>query len=255
MRRRLRSFAPRPEASDGSADPLAGQVAFRLARRQEAPTAAASVVAHAHGSASRIGTAIASGSVYHGLGVTLPRPAILTLSAGLAGAAAGVAALAARSTWDPPALVLALTIVAVPALVLLAAEWPAAALGVFVAAQVLEAFEYPTAVGTVSFGVILLGLLLLFHWRSVLDTIHRDRYLLVATVLFGGWVATFALRVRYEPASSAAREVVTVLGFGAYAAAGIAVARCRNVIRNMHQSRVDDSRATLRIFSTSFGDR
>jgi len=176
---------------------------------------------------------IASGSVYHGLGVTLPRPAILTLSAGLAGAAAAVAALAARSTWDPPALVLAISIVAVPAMVLLAAERPAAALGVFVAGQVLEAFEYPTAVGTISFGVILLGLLLLFHWRAVLDTIRRDRYLVVASILFAGWIATFALRVRYEPASSVAREVVTALGFGAFAAAGIAVARYRNVVRNV----------------------
>jgi hypothetical protein len=165
--------------------------------------------------------------------VTLPRPAILTLSAGLAGAAAGVAALAARSTWDPPALVLAITIVAIPALVLLAAVRPAAALGVFVVGQVLEAFEYPTAVGTISFGVILLGLLLLFHWRSVLDAIRRDRDLVVATVLFGGWVATFAFRLRYEPASSAAREVVTVLSFGAFAAAGIAVARCRHAVRNV----------------------
>jgi hypothetical protein len=165
--------------------------------------------------------------------VTLPRPAILTLSAGLAGAAAAVAALAARSTWDPPALVLAITIVAVPALVLLAAERPAAALGVFVVGQVLEAFEYPTAVGTVSFGVILLGLLLLFHWRYVLDAIRRDRDLVVASVLFGGWVATFAFRVRYEPASSVAREVVTVLGFGAFAAAGIAVARSRHAVRNV----------------------
>jgi hypothetical protein len=129
--------------------------------------------------------------------------------------------------------VLAITIVAVPALVLLAAERPAAALGVFVVGQVLEAFEYPTAVGTVSFGVILLGLLLLFHWRYVLDAIRRDRDLVVASVLFGGWVATFAFRVRYEPASSVAREVVTVLGFGAFAAAGIAVARSRHAVRNV----------------------
>lgn len=146
---------------------------------------------------------------------------------------AAVAALAARSTWDPPALVLAITIVAMPALVLLAAVWPAAALGVFVVGQVLEAFEYPTAVGTVSFGVILLGLLLLFHWRYVLDTIRRDRDLVVASVLFGGWIATYAFRLRYEPASSVAREVVTVLGFGAFAAVGIAVARCRHVVRNV----------------------
>jgi hypothetical protein len=165
--------------------------------------------------------------------VTLPRPAILILSAALAGAAAAVAALAARSTWDPPALVLAITIVAVPALVLLAAEWPAAALGVFILGQVLEAFQYSTAVGTVSFGVILLGLLLLFHWRSVLDAVRRDRNLVVASALFGGWLATYAFRLRYEPASTAAREVVTVLGFGAYAAAGIAVARCRHVVRNV----------------------
>ena len=165
--------------------------------------------------------------------MTLPRPAILIPFAGLAGAAAAVAALAAQDTWGPPALVLALTIVAIPALVLLAAEWPAAALGVFVAGQVLEAFEYPTAVGTISFGVILLGLLLLFHWRNVLDTIRRDRNLVVATVLFGGWVATYALRLRYEPASSVAREVVTVLSFGAFAAAGVAVARCRHAVRNV----------------------
>lgn len=128
---------------------------------------------------------------------------------------------------------LAITIVAIPALVLLAAVRPAAALGVFVAGQVLEAFEYPTAVGTISFGVILLGLLLLFHWRYVLDAIRRDRDLVVACLLFAGWVATYAFRLRYEPASSAAREVVTVLGFGAFAAAGIALARCRHVVRNV----------------------
>ena len=176
---------------------------------------------------------IPSDSVYHGRGVTLPRPAILILYAGLAGAAAAVAALAARSTWHAPALVLAITIVVLPALVLLAAVRPAAALGVFVAGQVLEAFEYSTAVGTISFGVILLGLLLLFHWRYVWDRIRSDRDLVIATILLGGWVATYAFRLRYEPASTAAREVVTVLSFGAYAAAGIAVARCRHVIRNV----------------------
>lgn len=165
--------------------------------------------------------------------MTLPRPAILILYAGLAGAAAAVAALAARSIWDSQALVLAITIAAMPALVLLAAVWPATALGVLVAGQVLEAFEYPTAAGTVSFGVILLGLLLLFHWRNVLDAIRRDRDLVVACVLFGGWVATYAFRLRYEPASSVAREVVTVLSFGAFAAAGIAVARYRHVVRNV----------------------
>lgn len=165
--------------------------------------------------------------------MTLPRPAILTFYAGLAGAAAAVAALAARTTWDPPAIVLAITIVAIPALVFVAAVRPAAALGIFVVGQVLEAFEYPTALGTVSFGVILLGLLLLFHWRSALDAIRRDRDLAIASVLFAGWVATYALRVRYEPASSAAREGVTVLGFGAFAAAGIALARCRHVVRNV----------------------
>jgi len=165
--------------------------------------------------------------------VTLPRPAILILYAGLAGAAAAVAALAARSTWDAPALVLAITIVVLPALVLLAAVWPAAALGVLVAGQVLEAFEYPTAAGTISFGVILLGLVLLFHWRRVLDALRRDRDLVVATALFGGWVATYAFRLRYEPASSVAREVVTVLSFGAFAAAAIAVARYRHAVRNV----------------------
>ena len=92
-----------------------------------------------------------------------------------------MAALAARSIWDSQALVLAITIAAMPALVLLAAVWPATALGVLVAGQVLEAFEYPTAAGTVSFGVILLGLLLLFHWRNVLDAIRRDRDLVVAS--------------------------------------------------------------------------
>jgi len=165
--------------------------------------------------------------------VTLPRPAILILSAGLAGAAAVVAALAARSTWDPPALVLAITIVALPALVILAAEQPAAALGILVAGEVLEAFEYSTAVGTISFGVVLLGLLLLFHWRYVVERIRHDRDLVVAIVLFGGWVVTYAFRLRYEPASSTAREVVTVLSFGAYAAAGIAVARFRHAVRNV----------------------
>ena len=165
--------------------------------------------------------------------MTLPRPAILVLSAGLAGAAAAVAALAARSAWDPPALVLALTIVATSALVLLAAARPAAALGILVAGQVLEAFEYSTAVGTVSFGVVLLGLLLLFHWRYVLDAIRRHRDLVVATVLFVGWVGTYAFRVRYEPASSAAREAVTVVGFGALVAAGIAVAPYRHAVRNV----------------------
>jgi hypothetical protein len=165
--------------------------------------------------------------------VTLPRPAILIFYAGLAAAAAAVAALAARSTWDPQALVLAITIAALPVLVVLAAVWPATALGVLVAGQVLEAFEFPTTVGTISFGVILLGLLLLFHWRNVWDAIRRDRNLVVACVLFGGWVATYAFRLRYEPANPVAREAVTVLSFGALGAAGIAVARCRNAVRNV----------------------
>jgi hypothetical protein len=165
--------------------------------------------------------------------VTLPRPPILILYAGLAGAAVAVAALAARSTWDPPAIVLAITIAAIPVLVLLAAVRPAAALGVLVAGQVLEAFEYDTALGTISFGIILLGLLLLFHWRNVLDAIRRHRDLAVACVLFAVWVATYAFRLRYEPANSVARQVVTVLSFGAFAAAGIAVARCRNAVRNV----------------------
>lgn len=165
--------------------------------------------------------------------MTLPKPAVLILDVALAGMAAAVALLAARSTWNSPAVVLALSVAALPALVLLVAERPAAALGVFVAGQVLEAFEYRTPVGTVSFSVIILSLLLLFHWRSAVNALRTERDVVVASVLFGGWVASYALRLRYAPASAVAREVVTVVSFGAVVATGLAVARRTHVVRSV----------------------
>jgi hypothetical protein len=160
--------------------------------------------------------------------VTLPQPLNVAICTGLA--CIGVAAIAAQSSLDGPVIALGATLALLPLLALLAARQPVAAVGVFVGGQILEAFEYTTGLGTLSFGVVLLALLLVFHWRSLWDAFRQERHLRIAAVLFGVWVASYLLRLHYAAPQTVARLIITALSFGAIAAAGVIVGRRRGAV-------------------------
>jgi hypothetical protein len=112
--------------------------------------------------------------------------------------------------------------VAIAAIPLLAA-WieisPVLLLGVFVAAQPLEAFELQTPLGTLSLGIFVLAALVLrFRLGAFAERARRSPELRLAAALLLLWVGvTFVSIARYDGVGAGVRHLITTLSFLAVA--------------------------------------
>jgi hypothetical protein len=112
------------------------------------------------------------------------------------------------------------SLAAVPLLVMATLWAPEAVVGFIVFAQILELFELPTPLGTISPASVALVAFLAVRFREIIATASRPGYVL-ASVLLALYVAAHGLQVLHIPATQAVREMVTPFGFALFVVLGM----------------------------------
>lgn len=126
--------------------------------------------------------------------------------------------------------VLVVTLAAAPLLAWLASRYPAAALGLMVAAQPLAAFEVVTPIGSPSPSIILLALVLGTN-ATAIGLAYKTRPLFRTTAwVLALWIASYALRIQYEDVGLVVRQIITLSSFAAVMIAASALANERRVL-------------------------